>query len=81
MVHTKPKMDMRDMLFSKRDHNTNPGIVFSTAVSKQFGDIKKIFFKHLPVIHFDETLSMVLEEGVKVVPKRKVTLSNILSSQ
>lgn len=54
--------------------------VSSTAYSTNFHDIKKILLKHLPLLHYDETLSQILADGVKIVSKRNITLGNILCS-
>lgn len=44
-----------------------------------FANIRKIFFRYLPILNRDSKSKSILEMGCKVVPKRGRTLGNILS--
>lgn len=67
------------MLFNKKKTSGTSGLVFATAFSIHFENVKKIFLNFLSVLQFNETLSMILDDGVKIASKRNTTLGKILS--
>lgn len=70
-------------LLKDKDPNSdtvvNSSLVFSTPYNKDLNEIRKIIFKHVPILNSNDKLSTVREGGVKMMAKRNGTLGDALS--
>lgn len=70
----------QSLLYDQKNKSEGENIpTFSTAFSADFGHIKNIFYKYLPILNRDEKLRELLGDGCRCVAKRGKSLGNILS--